>query len=107
MTENSTFGTTTSARVMIEAGHSKDFAYICFTFPEEPNKAVMAINRRIVLTKPPYVAMVQSKEEHQALFIKSYMERMVVMRAGGNPILNSHKAAAILANNFMPILSQL
>lgn len=49
MTENSTFGTTTSARVMIEAGHSKDFAYICFTFPEEPNKAVMAINRRFVL----------------------------------------------------------
>lgn len=91
----------------MEAGHSKDFAYVCFTFPEETNKAAMAINRRIVVTKPPYVAIVQSKEKHQALFIKSYMEGMVIMRAGGNPILNSHKTAAISANNFIPILPQL
>lgn len=82
------FGRITSARVMMEVGYSKGFAFVCFTLSEETNKAIMAIHRRIGVTKPPYMAIAQSKGEHQAILTKIYMEWMVVMRAGGNLIVS-------------------
>ncbi|KAF5911655.1 hypothetical protein HPG69_015631 [Diceros bicornis minor] len=71
--EFSLLGTTTSARVVMEAGYSKGFGFVCFTSPEEANKAVIAMNGKTVITKPPYVAISQSKEECQALLTNNYI----------------------------------
>ena len=40
----------------MEAGCSKGFGFVSNTSPEEANKAVMAMNGKIVITKPLYVA---------------------------------------------------
>ncbi|XP_077921084.1 polyadenylate-binding protein 4-like isoform X2 [Halichoerus grypus] len=102
--ELSLFGTISSARVMMEAGHSKGFGFVCYTSPEEANKAVMAMNGKIVITKPLYVAIAQSKDERQAFLTKNYMERISAVRDGDNAILNYRKITSF--NNFIPILPQ-
>ncbi|XP_014647843.1 PREDICTED: polyadenylate-binding protein 4-like [Ceratotherium simum simum] len=104
--EFSLFGTITSARVMMEAGCSKGFGFVCYTTPEEAKKAIMAMNGKVVITKPLYVATAQSKVERQALLTKNYMERRAPVGDGGNRVLNSPKAAETSSSNFKPILPQ-
>lgn len=86
--EFSLFGTISSARVMMEAGHSKGFGFVWYTTPEEANKAVMEMNGKIVITKPLYVAIAQSKDECHAFLTKNYMERISAVRDEDNPIIN-------------------
>ena len=86
------------------AGHSKGFGFICYTSPEEANKAVMAMNGKNVITKPLYVAIAQSKDECQAFLTKNYIERISAVRDGDSPILNYSKITS--SNNFIPILPQ-
>uniref|UniRef100_A0A452VHJ9 Polyadenylate-binding protein n=1 Tax=Ursus maritimus TaxID=29073 RepID=A0A452VHJ9_URSMA len=102
--EFSLFGTISSARVIMEAGHSKGFGFVCYTTPEEANKAVMAMNGKIVITKPLYVAIAQSKDERQAFLTKNYMERISAVRDGDNPILNYRKITS--SNSIVLILPQ-
>uniref|UniRef100_A0A7N5JRI8 Polyadenylate-binding protein n=1 Tax=Ailuropoda melanoleuca TaxID=9646 RepID=A0A7N5JRI8_AILME len=102
--EFSLFGTIYSARVMMEAGHRKGFGFVCYTTPEEANKAVMAMNGKIVITKPLYVAIAQGKDERQAFLTKNYMERISAVRDGDNPILNYRKITS--SNNIIPMLPQ-
>ncbi|XP_054422598.1 polyadenylate-binding protein 4-like [Pteronotus mesoamericanus] len=99
--EFSRFGTVSSARVMMDAGRSRGFGFVCYTSPEEAAKAIKEMNGKIVVTKPLYVAIAQSKKERQALLAKDYMDRMAV-RGGGDTGLNAHKAAT--SADFPPIV---
>merc|ERR1712168_1606774 len=69
--EFSNYGTITSAKVMKdEKGVSKGFGFVCFSSPDEATKAVTEMNGRILVTKPLYVALAQSKEERRAQLSK-------------------------------------
>nr|CAD7462658.1 unnamed protein product [Timema tahoe] len=78
--EFSTFGTITSAKVMLDEGRSKGFGFVCFSSPEEATKAVTEMNGRIMGTKPLYVALAQRKDERKAHLASQYMQRLANVR---------------------------
>ncbi|KAI6698005.1 hypothetical protein NL676_018124 [Syzygium grande] len=60
-------GTIISAKVMRDdKGLSKGFGFVCFSTPEEANKAVNSFYGCMFHGKPLYVAIAQRKEERQA-----------------------------------------
>lgn len=79
--EFESYGTVTSAKVMMENGRSKGFGFVCFTCPEESTKAVTEMNGRLVGSKPLYVALAQRKEDRKAFLTNQYMQRLANMRA--------------------------
>lgn len=79
-TEFHTFGTITSAKVMMDDGRSKGFGFVCFSEPDEATKAVTEMNGRICGTKPLYVALAQRKEERKAHLASQYMNRVANVR---------------------------
>ncbi|KAL6141869.1 hypothetical protein ACLB2K_060155 [Fragaria x ananassa] len=70
-------GTITSAKIMKdEKGISKGFGFVCFSTPEEGNKAVITFHGYMLHRKPLYVAIAQRKEERQAQLQLQYAQRM-------------------------------
>ncbi|CAA0842927.1 Polyadenylate-binding protein 7 [Striga hermonthica] len=71
-------GTITSEKIMRDdKGVSKGFGFVCFSTPEEANKAVYTLHGLVLRKKPLYVAIAQRKEDRQAQLQLMHMQRMV------------------------------
>ena len=75
--EFSSFGTISSVKVMcdLSTGRSRGFGFVCFSTPEEAQKAINEMNNRIVGTKPLYVALAQTREERKAYLTTQFMQQ--------------------------------
>ncbi|XP_042511837.1 polyadenylate-binding protein 7-like [Macadamia integrifolia] len=71
-------GTITSTKLMRDdKGISKGFGFVCFSTPEEANKAVNTLHGCMFHQKPLYVAIAQRKEDRQAQLEFQYAQRFV------------------------------
>ncbi|XP_073286330.1 polyadenylate-binding protein 7-like [Primulina huaijiensis] len=70
-------GTITSVKLMRDdKGVSKGFGFVCFSTPEEANKAVNSFHGFMLRRKPLYVALAQRKEERQAQLQLQHAQHM-------------------------------
>jgi polyadenylate-binding protein len=85
--EFSQFGTIKSARIMIdEKTNSRGFGFVCYSTPEEAQRAIAEMNTRILqgCTKPLYVALHEPKEVRRHKLLQRHNSRTQV-RAGPVP----------------------
>lgn len=75
--EFSTIGTITSARVMydLKADRSRGFGFVCYSTPEEANRAVNEMNGKMIGNKPIFVALAQRKEVRRAQLEAQHAQR--------------------------------
>ncbi|MED6156692.1 hypothetical protein PIB30_016627 [Stylosanthes scabra] len=70
-------GTITSAKIMRDdKGTSKGFGFVCFSTPEEANKAVNTFHGIMFHRKPLYVALAQKKADRQAQLQLQYAQQL-------------------------------
>ena len=62
------FGTITSCKVMRDdkTGTSRGFGFVCFSSPDEAQKAIAEMNGKMIGTKPLFVTIAQRKEARRA-----------------------------------------
>lgn len=103
--EFSPYGEITSLVIMKdEAGKSKGFGFVCFSSPEEANKAIAEMHQRIVESKPLFVTLAQRKEVRrnqlsQQIQARNQM-RMQQVAVQGN--MGQFAAPIFYGQNFMP-----
>lgn len=70
-------GTITSVKLMNDdKGISRGFGFVCFSTPEQANKAVAILHGHMLHGKPLYVAIAQRKEERQAQLQLQFAQRV-------------------------------
>ena len=76
------FGTITSCKIMQDEknGDSKGFGFVCFSSPDESNKAIQEMNGRLINGKPLYVAMAQRKDDRQHYLASQIQQRNMRMQ---------------------------
>lgn len=90
--EFSVFGVIRSARLMLDdKGNSKGFGFVCFTTPEEAQRALSDMNSRILqgCTKPLYVALHEPKEVRRHKLQQRHAARAQAIRTGPVPPASS------------------
>lgn len=81
-------GTITSAKVMRDdKGKSKGFGFVCFSTPEEANKAVTTFHGFMFHGKPLYVALAQKKEDRKAQLQLQYAQQMAGLAGPSTAII--------------------
>ncbi|PWY98264.1 polyadenylate binding protein [Testicularia cyperi] len=70
------FGTITSCKIMRAAsGVSRGFGFVCYSAPEEANKAVQEMNGKMLDNRPLYVALAQRKDVRRQQLEAQIMQR--------------------------------
>ncbi|KAK7396620.1 hypothetical protein VNO78_17753 [Psophocarpus tetragonolobus] len=81
-------GTITSAKVMRDDKEiSKGFGFVCFSTPEEANKAVNTFHGFMFHGKPLYVALAQRKEDRKAQLQLQYAQQMAGLTGPSTAII--------------------
>lgn len=74
--EFSPFGTITSCKIMrAPSGVSRGFGFVCYSAPDEANKAVAEMNGKMMDSKPLYVALAQRKDARRQQLEAQIMQR--------------------------------
>ncbi|RZB48630.1 Polyadenylate-binding protein 7 isoform E [Glycine soja] len=83
-------GTITSAKIMRDdKGISKGFGFVCFSTPEEANKAVNTFHGFMYHGKPLYVALAQRKEDRKAQLQLQYAQQLARLSGPSTAIIPS------------------
>ena len=85
--EFSAMGTITSARVMkdMKDGRSRGFGFVCFSTPEEANRAVNEMSGKLIANKPIFVAVAQRREVRRAQLEAQHANRVGGPNNPGQP----------------------
>jgi len=89
--EFSAFGTIKSARIMLdEKDNSRGFGFVCYTSPDEAQRAINEMNCRILqgCTKPLYVALHEPKEIRRHKLLQRHQSRTQTLPRGPVPASN-------------------
>ncbi|XP_077210547.1 polyadenylate-binding protein 7-like isoform X2 [Tasmannia lanceolata] len=88
-------GAITSAKIMRgNKGISKGFGFVCFSTPDEANKAVNTLHGFMFHQKPLYVAIAQKKEDRRAQLQIQYAQCMTAL---------SRPSPALISAGYPPI----
>ncbi|KHN18709.1 Putative polyadenylate-binding protein, partial [Glycine soja] len=81
-------GIITSAKIMRDdKGISKGFGFVCFSTPEEANKAVNTFHGFMFHGKPLYVALAQRKEDRKAQLQLQYAQQVAGLSGPSTAII--------------------
>jgi polyadenylate-binding protein len=74
--EFAAFGNITSCKIMrAQSGVSRGFGFVCYSAPDEANKAVTEMNGKMLDNKPLYVALAQRKDVRRQQLEAQIMQR--------------------------------
>jgi polyadenylate-binding protein len=101
--EFSAFGEVKSCKIAVdEKGSSKGFGFVCFSTPEEAQKAIVGLNSKILTgqKKPLFVALHESKEARKQKLAHRHNLAMTKNIRGVQPMYSPQGPAMFYANAY-------